>query len=144
MGLGSKKFTTKLSFFIESIKHIDMITTITYSLYIILSALLIIYVGNVCYNSGLIFVGALFPKEQEFSKSINRTLKVAYYCMNIGYVFYSLNQPYNIITIGFAVDIVVSRLGEIMLLIGCMHLVNTLSILIYYKLKNKKHHARQH
>jgi len=58
---------------------------IGYFIFITIIALIIVFVGKICYRNGNIFVAELIPDHLDICQQINKTLLVAYYLVNIGY-----------------------------------------------------------
>lgn len=58
---------------------------IGYFIFITIIALIIVFVGKICYRNGNIFVAELIPDHLDICQQINKTLLVAYYLINIGY-----------------------------------------------------------
>jgi len=58
---------------------------IGYFIFITIIALIIVFVGKICYRNGNIFVAELIPDHLDLCQQVNKTLLVAYYLVNIGY-----------------------------------------------------------
>jgi len=64
---------------------------ITYSLYLVITVLIIIKIGRICYRNGNVFVLHLIPNDKEFCLRINKLLLYGYYLINIGYAVITLS-----------------------------------------------------
>lgn len=112
---------------------------LTYILYLILSIVVVLYVGNACYENGKVYISNYFAKEVTFANAINNSLLIAYYCLNIGLAIWTLNSIKSIITFSELIIEVSQRFSFIVLVISMLHFTNIITIhLIYKYLKNKQ------
>ncbi len=112
---------------------------LTYIFYILLSSSIVIYVGNVCYKNGGIYILNYFPKEVKFGNGVNKLLRIAYYLMNIGLVIWSLQTLRNIYTWVEVIIEISSRLSYILLIIASLHFINIYTLYLIHKhFKNQK------
>lgn len=111
----------------------------TYIVYLILSVLVVLYVGNFCYQNGKIYILNYFPKRVKFANAINNSLRIAYYCLNIGLAVWTMNSIRNITTFSEVIIEVSQRFSFIVLVIAMLHFVNIITIYFIYKqFKNNK------
>lgn len=112
---------------------------ITYILYILLSVIIVVLVGNWCYKNGEIYILNYFPEDIRFANGINKLLRIAYYLLNIGLVVFSLISMREITTSIAAILEICTRLSDVLLIIGTLHFINIFTLFIIYKqFKNKK------
>lgn len=106
---------------------------ITYIFYIILSSLIVIYVGNFCYQNGKIYILNYFPNDINFGNGINKLLRIAYYLLNIGLAIWSLYSMIEIQTSTAMILEITRRLSYILLIIGSLHFINIYTVYLIHK-----------
>ena len=106
---------------------------ITYIIYIFIASSMIIYVGNTCYENGKVYITYYFSKDKKFANSINDTLRIAYYFLNLGLVVWTLNSLKNIYSYKILIEEVANRLGVIITIIAVLHVFNLITIYITNK-----------
>ena len=105
----------------------------TYIFYILISTLIVIYVGNFCYKNGKVYILSYFPNDINFGNGINKLLRIAYYLLNIGLAIYSLNSIKNISDRVEAISEISKRLSFILLIIGILHFINIYTVYIIHR-----------
>ena len=109
---------------------------VDYAVYIVVSALLTIWVGDTLYRNGRPFLVSVF-KEDGLADSVNRLLVVGFYLVNFGAAAILINtggEPAN------GADMLkqtVTRIGVVLLVLGFMHF-NNLMILRAIRRRDKK------
>jgi hypothetical protein len=116
----------------------DYWIVVNYLLYLILTSLIVVYLGWLCYRSGIVFTRALSKGGISIGDSINKQLLIAYYCLNIGFVFFNLQESFHSTEVLHLFIQTITKIGKNILLIGVMHLINTLGIYFYYHLRIKQ------
>lgn len=111
---------------------------ITYIIYVLLSILIVIKVGNECYSNGKIYILSYFPNDIGFGNGVNKLLRTAYYLLNIGLVIWSLNTMKEIITSTDIIKEIINRLSYVFLIIGCLHYINIYTVYLIHKHLKKK------
>lgn len=106
---------------------------ITYILYLLLSGLSIIYVGNLCYKNGKVYILNYFYNDVNFGNGINKLLRIAYYLLNIGLVIWSLQSTRNIKNPIEVILELATRLSFILLIIGVLHFINIYAVYFIYR-----------
>ena len=87
---------------------------ITYILYVLLSILIVVLVGNWCYKNGKIYILNYFSKDVSFGSGINKLLRTAYYLLNIGLAIWSLHSMKEINTTTEVILEICTRLSYIL------------------------------
>ena len=105
----------------------------TYILYLSISTIVILYVGNLCYNNGKVYLSSYFPKHLSLGERINRLLRLAYYLLNIGLTVFCLYSIKNIENIEMMFIEISTMIGFILLVIGILHFNNILMIYLLHK-----------
>ena len=101
-----------------------------YIVFIALMVFIIVYVGRVFYSNGRIFIVALLRGQVSLADTINRSLLVGYYLVNIGYAFLKLKQWPPISSAAEWCATLGSNMGMLVLLLAGLHYCNML--LIYF------------
>ncbi len=97
---------------------------VTYSIYLLITSLIIVKVGFICYKNGNIFVMNLVPNDKEFCIRINKALLVGYYLINIGYVVISLSYWKSINSILELIESITMRTAIIIGILAILHYFN--------------------
>lgn len=109
---------------------------LTYSIYLPISVLITIWVAKVLFTNGKLFLIEIFHGDKELAHSVNNLLLVGFYLVNIGYIFFTMSESSTITNDRQFVELLVPKLGLIILTLGGMHFLN---LLIFFKLrKNAK------
>ena len=106
---------------------------ISYFIYFLISTLIIIKVGNICFKNGKIFVLALIPNHEEICLRTNQILLLAYYLLNIGYCAITINYWTFIVSFSQMIQVIASKTAIILLIIGILHYKNILILTNYIK-----------
>ena len=75
-----------------------------YFLYLILSALLTIWVAQTLSKNGLIFLVDSFLGNRELANSVNHLLVVGFYLINLGYVLMALQADTSPVTLQATIE----------------------------------------
>lgn len=95
-----------------------------YGIYLLITFVVVILVGRICYTNGNTFVLALVSEHEELCQRINRLLLLGYYLMNLGFVAISLVFWETIESIPHLIEILSMRIGFIVVSIALMHYFN--------------------
>lgn len=106
---------------------------IGYAIYLTITAVIILRVGNICYRNGNIFVAELLPGHEDLCKTTNRILLVGYYLLNIGYCAITLVQWNTIETLPQLVEAIAAKSAVIVCIISALHYFNIFIITNYIK-----------
>jgi hypothetical protein len=106
---------------------------IGYTLYLLITTIIILKVGNTCYINGNIFVSELLPNQKDLCHKINQILLVGYYLLNIGYCATTIISWEKILTFHQLIEIISIKSAIIISTIAIMHYVNIILITKYFK-----------
>lgn len=106
---------------------------ITHIVYLLISSIVIIHIGNTCYRNGEVYICNYFPSQKDFSNRINRLLRVAYYLLNIGLAVFCLYNTQDVQAIPKMISELSEMIGFILLVIGVLHFGNIITIYLLYK-----------
>jgi TRAP-type C4-dicarboxylate transport system permease large subunit len=96
---------------------------VDYLIYIVVSALVTVYVGRTLYRRGRAFLVSVF-KEEGLADSVNHLLVVGFYLINFGAVALLINSGGAPSTVADMVQETATRLGVALLVLGAMHFFN--------------------
>jgi len=103
---------------------------ITYCLYLMITAIVILFVGKTLYTNGRPFLINVFHGNISLADSINKLLLVGYYLVNIGYTVIALRIWQRIDSTQSLVEILSYKIGLIVFILGIMHVFNVISLVI--------------
>ncbi|MEO1050896.1 MAG: hypothetical protein AAFX87_09720 [Bacteroidota bacterium] len=110
---------------------------LAYSIYLILSIALVIWVAHTLFKNGRVFLIEIFAKDQNLADSVNKLLIVGFYLINIGYAVFALKIGDNVIDPRMLIEKLSVKLGLIILILGAMHFFN-LTVLFSLRRKAKE------
>lgn len=107
---------------------------ITYSLYLIITISITIWVASTLFKNGKVFLIDIFHGNKELSDSVNNLLLVGFYLINIGYAVFTLKLANPINNTQQIIENLSFKIGLIILILGGMHFFN---LYIFYKLRKR-------
>lgn len=105
-----------------------------YLLYLAISTVLTIWVARTLSKNGLVFLVDSFLGNRELASSVNHLLVVGFYLINLGYVLLALYAPVKPGTVEGVIELLSSKLGVVMLVLGAMHFLN---LIIFSKMRRR-------
>jgi hypothetical protein len=111
---------------------------LTFILYILISLIVIIYVGNQCHKNGRIYILRYFQESKNYGSTLNDLLRIAYYLLNIGLAIWNLQSLKNIENLKNMILEISNRLSFVLLILGVLHIFNIYSITLIHKHLNKQ------
>lgn len=105
-----------------------------YLIYLAISVVLTIWVAQTLSKNGLIFLVDSFLGNRELANSVNHLLVVGFYLINIGYVLMALQTPARPNTVQAVIELLSTKLGVVMLVLGAMHFTN---LIIFSKMRKR-------
>jgi hypothetical protein len=112
--------------------------TITYSIYLLLSVSLTVWVGRTLYKHGRIFLIEIFHGSSDLADSVNKLLLVGFYLINTGYAAFALSTSHSVDDVTSMIERLSLKVGGIILILGFMHFFN-LFVLFRLRRKAKEH-----
>ncbi len=100
------------------------LNVIAYSIYLLITIVIIVHVGKVCYRNGNVYVAELIPDHLDLCHTTNKILLLGYYLMNIGYCAMTLISWQKIIGLTQMIEIIALKTSCIIALIAVMHYLN--------------------
>lgn len=106
---------------------------IGYVIYLIITSVIIIKVGRICYQNGNIFVSELLPNHEDLCHKINQILLVGYYLLNLGYCAMTLISWEKILSTHQLIEVIAIKSAVIICTIATMHYINIVLLTKYIK-----------
>ena len=106
---------------------------ITYSIYIVLSLVITIWVGRTLNKNGRVFLVDSFDGREALADSINHLLLVGFYLINIGFISLTLSsgsKPDNIVE---SIEFLSTKIGLVVVVLGAMHFANMFMLIRFKK-----------
>lgn len=103
-------------------KYIEL----TYTLYILVSITVTVWVARTLFRSGQAFLNECFPQNDALAESVNRLLVVGFYLVNLGFIALFLKTQRDLTQVREMFELLSSKLGIVLLTLGFMHLANLL------------------
>ncbi|MFC6267424.1 hypothetical protein [Frigoriflavimonas asaccharolytica] len=112
-----------------------MLNLVSISFYILISFYITIFIGYKCYKIGDVYL-LNFIKNVEICKSINHTLLIGYYLVNLGYIAYSIHSWQTVKNISQGFLAVSTQLSTILIILCVLHYANIAGIYFLRKKQN--------
>ena len=110
-----------------------MIVTM-YSLYLVLSIALTVWVAKTLFTNGQVFLLEVFDGEQGLATSVNHLLVVGFYLINLGFVSLTLKTTAEVPDARACIETLASKVGLVLLTLGGMHFFN---LLVFNKIRHR-------
>lgn len=104
---------------------------IGYLIYLLITSIIIVKVGKICYQNGNIFVSQLIPNHTNLCQKINQILLQAYYLLNIGYCAMTLISWDKILSTHQLIEVIAFKSAAIIGTIAILHYLNIFVITKY-------------
>ena len=96
----------------------------SYLAYLFISLAATVLVARTLHKNGKVFLVDAFRGNVELAASVNHLLVVGFYLINVGYVTQALTTDRTADTVRAALELVSSKIGTILLVLGAMHFFN--------------------
>ncbi len=107
---------------------------LTYSLYLIISIALTVWVAHTLFKNGRVFLVDCFHRNEQLADSINHLLVVGFYLVNLGFICLFLKLGIRIENPGEVFEALSGKVGVVLLTLGVMHFFN---LLVLAKLRRR-------
>ncbi|HXB93014.1 MAG TPA: hypothetical protein VNU72_12020 [Puia sp.] len=107
---------------------------ISYSIYLVITLLLTIWVARTLFRNGKVFLIDIFHGNEDLARAVNNLLLVGFYLVNIGYAVYTLQTRVDIGDSRMLVEELSRKVGAIILILGAMHFFN---MLVFFMLRKR-------
>ncbi len=107
---------------------------LTYSLYLIISIALTVWVAHTLSKNGRIFLVDCFHQNTALADSVNHLLVVGFYLINLGFIALHLKLGIQIQEARGVFEALSGKLGIVLLALGAMHFFN---LLVFMKVRRR-------
>ena len=104
---------------------------IGYSIYLLITTIIILKVGKICYKNGNVYVAQLIPEHEDLCHKTNQILLVGYYLLNLGYCAMTLISWDKILSITHLIEVISVKTAIIICAISVLHYFNIFIITKY-------------
>ena len=98
-----------------------------YTIYLLTSAMLTIWVARTLSRCGRPFLIQVFHGNQVLADSVNHLLVVGFYLVNAGLIGIALRETISIADLKQAVELLSFKLGRTLAILGIMHFINLIT-----------------
>ncbi|WP_263409075.1 hypothetical protein [Terriglobus tenax] len=110
-----------------------------YVAYLLLSLVTVVWVAQTLHKNGRPFLLDAFHGNTSLADSVNHLLVVGFYLINIGYVTLALRENSGVGSLQNAIEVVSTKIGTVLLLLGLMHFFN---IYLFNRARKAARHPR--
>ena len=100
--------------------------TYTYGVYLLISAVVTIWVARTLHSRGRLFLVKSFQGDGTLADSVNDLLVVGFYLLNFAYVALALKYGEKPIDLQGAIEFLATKIGLVLVILGAMHFFNLL------------------
>jgi hypothetical protein len=100
---------------------------VTYLVYVLLSALLTVWVAQTLHRNGRVFLVDVFRGNDKLADSVNHLLVVGFYLVNLGYVSLALKTAETIESAQRSIEVLSWKVGLVLCVLGAMHFINLIT-----------------
>jgi hypothetical protein len=100
--------------------------TYTYGAYLLISAIVTIWVARTLHSRGRLFLVKSFHGDASLADSVNDLLVVGFYLLNFGYVTLALKYGEKPVDLQGAIEFLATKIGLVLVILGVMHFLNLL------------------
>ena len=101
----------------------------TYTIYILLSIIITVWVGYTLSNNGKVFLIEIFSGDDHLAHSVNHLLLVGFYLVNAGFVTLTLKYGVKPNDMVEAIEFLSTKIGMVIIVLGLMHFFNIRSLI---------------
>ena len=112
------------------------LNVLSYTVYLVLSIGMTIWVARTLSKNGLPFLVDVFEGNRELAGSVNHLLVVGFYLINLGYITLALKLGYEVTNSTESFEAVAFKVGWVLVVLGAMHFLNL------YIFSRMRRHAR--
>jgi hypothetical protein len=100
---------------------------VTYLVYVLISAVLTIWVAQTLHRNGRVFLVDVFRGNDKLADSVNHLLVVGFYLVNLGYVSLALKTAEAIPSAERSIEVLSWKVGLVLCVLGAMHFINLIT-----------------
>ena len=100
---------------------------VTYLVYVLISAVLTIWVAQTLHKNGRVFLVDVFRGNDKLADSVNHLLVVGFYLVNLGYVSLALKTADAVESAQRSIEVLSWKVGLVLCVLGAMHFINLIT-----------------
>ena len=100
------------------------LTVLTYVVYLLLSAVLTIWVARTLSRTGHVFLVAMLRGDELLAGAVNRLLVVGFYLLDLGFVTLFMRIGGSVGSARACFEALSVKIGTVLLVLGVFHLIN--------------------
>jgi hypothetical protein len=105
-----------------------------YLTYAVVSIGLTVILARVLYRNGAVFLRDVFADSEGMAEAVNNLLVVGFFMLTLGVSFMMLRTGEDLSTATAAVEVLVSKLGILMLTLGTIHFFN---VFVFHRIRRR-------
>ncbi|MCE2926258.1 MAG: hypothetical protein LW823_01230 [Rickettsiales bacterium] len=109
--------------------------TVSYIIYLSLSIVIAIWVGQTLSRNGRVFLVENFEGNEALADSVNHLLLVGFYLINFGFISLALKYGDKPETIHQVIEFLSTKIGLVIMLLGAMHFFNMRALIKFRHFK---------
>lgn len=109
-----------------------------YITYAIVSIGLTVILARVLYRNGAVFLRDVFADSEGMAEAINNLLVVGFFMLTLGVSFVMLRTGEDLSTATAAVEVLVNKLGILMLTLGTIHFFN---VFVFHRIRRRNEYT---
>jgi hypothetical protein len=98
--------------------------TYTYGVYLLISAIVTIWVARTLHSRGRLFLVKSFHGDGTLADGVNDLLVVGFYLLNFGYVALALKYGEKPVDLQGTIEFLATKVGLVLVILGAMHFFN--------------------
>ena len=96
----------------------------TYTLYLVISIAVTIWVARTLHKSGRAFLIDAYHGNEAIGDSVNHLLVVGFYLLNLGWIVVTLRTYQEVNTVRSLMELLSDKVGFVLLVLGVLHICN--------------------
>lgn len=119
-------------------------TVVFYLVYLLVSALLTVWVATTLARHGRVFLTDVFQGDADLANSINRLLQTGFYLLSFGFVALWLQRSEPVSSTREGFEALSVKIGTVLLVLGAVHLLNIYFFNVLRRRRRQKTETRTH
>ncbi len=105
-----------------------------FGVYVPITAILIIWVGQVLRKNGVVYLRDAFPDQSDLAEATNNLLVVGFHLLTLGWGLLFASNVYGLRSVEELTRVTVNRTGVLLLTLGAIHLFN---MFVFTRIRNR-------
>jgi hypothetical protein len=105
---------------------------LVYLPYAAIAIALTVWLARTLSRHGEVFLETVFPDRQDLAHAVNHLLVIGFYLVNLGWALLLLRTSQRSFTPAESVELLATKLGTLLLLLGIAHMIN---LLVFHRIR---------